>query len=42
LGVTFVLVKDGMTKEEVDRGVWAWRRRNGIKPPQAGEGEELN
>ncbi|KAL2841812.1 acid phosphatase-domain-containing protein [Aspergillus pseudodeflectus] len=42
LGVTFVLVKDGMTKEEVDRGVWAWRRRNGIKPPRDGEGEELN
>ncbi|KAB8204317.1 acid phosphatase-domain-containing protein [Aspergillus parasiticus] len=32
LGVTFCLVRDGMTKEEVDRGVWAWRKRNGIKP----------
>ena len=31
LGVTFCLVRDGMTKEEVDRGVWAWRKRNGIK-----------
>ncbi|PYH94725.1 magnesium-dependent phosphatase-1 [Aspergillus ellipticus CBS 707.79] len=35
LGVTFCLVRDGMTREEVDRGVWAWRKRNGIK----GEGE---
>ncbi|EYE97041.1 Mg-dependent acid phosphatase [Aspergillus ruber CBS 135680] len=34
LGVTFTLVKDGMTREEVDRGVWAWRKRNGIKPGQ--------
>lgn len=31
LGVTFCLVRDGMTREEVDRGVWAWRKRNGIK-----------
>lgn len=31
LGVTFCLVRDGMTKEEVDRGVWEWRRRNGIR-----------
>ncbi|EAW06936.1 Mg-dependent acid phosphatase [Aspergillus clavatus NRRL 1] len=31
LGVTFCLVRDGMTKAEVDRGVWAWRKRNGIK-----------
>ncbi|KAL1956280.1 hypothetical protein VTO42DRAFT_7453 [Malbranchea cinnamomea] len=33
LGVTFCLVRDGMTKEEVDRGVWEWRRRMGIRPP---------
>ncbi|OJJ49130.1 hypothetical protein ASPZODRAFT_150069 [Penicilliopsis zonata CBS 506.65] len=32
LNVTFCLVRDGMTREEVDRGVWAWRKRNGIKP----------
>ena len=32
LGVTFCLVRDGMTKEEVDRGVWEWRRRRGIGP----------
>lgn len=31
LGVTFCLVRDGMTREEVDRGVWLWRKRNGIK-----------
>ena len=31
LGVTFCLVRDGMTREEVDRGVWAWRKRNGVK-----------
>ncbi|KAL2001991.1 hypothetical protein VTN02DRAFT_877 [Thermoascus thermophilus] len=32
LGVTFYLVRDGMTREEVDRGVWEWRKRKGIKP----------
>lgn len=31
LGVTFCLVRDGMTRDEVDRGVRAWRKRNGIK-----------
>ncbi|KAJ5905113.1 uncharacterized protein N7473_002029 [Penicillium subrubescens] len=31
LGVTFYLVRDGMTRDEVDKGVWAWRKRNGIK-----------
>lgn len=30
LGVTFWLVRDGMTREEVDRGVWEWRRRKGV------------
>ena len=30
LGVTFWLARDGVTKEEVDRGVWEWRRRRGI------------
>jgi magnesium-dependent phosphatase 1 len=29
LGVTFYLVRDGLTREEVDRGVWEWRRRMG-------------
>ncbi|KAL1988351.1 hypothetical protein VTN96DRAFT_10034 [Rasamsonia emersonii] len=32
LDVTFCLVRDGMTREEVDRGVWEWRRRRGFKP----------
>ncbi|KAL4867749.1 hypothetical protein BDV12DRAFT_170774, partial [Aspergillus spectabilis] len=39
LGVTFLLVRDGMTREEVDKGVRAWRRRNGVK--QVKEGEEV-
>lgn len=30
LGVAFWLVPDGVTKDEVDRGVWEWRRRRGI------------
>ncbi|KAL4821912.1 magnesium-dependent phosphatase-1 [Aspergillus spinulosporus] len=38
LGVTFLLVRDGMTRDEVDKGVWAWRRRNGIKQNQNEEG----
>lgn len=29
LGVTFCLVRDGVTREEVDRGVTEWRRRRG-------------
>ncbi|PWY94470.1 hypothetical protein BO94DRAFT_531447 [Aspergillus sclerotioniger CBS 115572] len=40
LGVTFCLVKDGMTREEVDRGVRAWRKRNGIKSKKEGGEEE--
>ncbi|MCJ1472196.1 Magnesium-dependent phosphatase 1 [Lambiella insularis] len=31
LGVCFWLVRDGVTREEVDRGVWEWRRRRGVK-----------
>ena len=31
LGVTFCLVRDGMTLDEMDRGVRAWRKRNGIR-----------
>ncbi|KIW15213.1 magnesium-dependent phosphatase-1 [Exophiala spinifera] len=30
LGVTFWLVRDGVTKDEVDAGVWEWRRQRGI------------
>ena len=29
LGVTFCLVRDGVTKNEIDRGVNEWRRRRG-------------
>jgi magnesium-dependent phosphatase 1 len=32
LGVTFWLVPDGVDCDEVDRGVWEWRRRRGILP----------
>lgn len=44
LGVTFCLVRDGMTMEEVDRGVLAWRKRNGIKAGEQnnGNGEVQN
>jgi magnesium-dependent phosphatase 1 len=31
LGVTFWLVRDGVTRDEVDKGVWEWRRRRGIR-----------
>jgi magnesium-dependent phosphatase 1 len=41
LGVTFFLIREGMTKEEVDRGVWEWRRSFGIRPgDQPGDIEE--
>ena len=30
LGVTFYLVRDGVTRSEVDAGIWAWRKRRGI------------
>lgn len=39
LGVTFCLVKDGMTREEVDRGVWEWRRRTGIQQGDHSKGQ---
>lgn len=29
LGVAFCLVRDGMTRDEFDRGVMAWRKRRG-------------
>ena len=29
LGVVMQLVKNGMSKQEVDRGVEAWRKKNG-------------
>lgn len=30
LGVTFYLVRDGVTRDEIDKGVWEWRKRRGI------------
>ena len=30
LGVTFYLVRDGVTRAEIDAGVWEWRKRRGI------------
>lgn len=32
LSVTFWLVRDGISREEVDKGVWEWRKRRGIYP----------
>ncbi|KAG9193903.1 magnesium-dependent phosphatase-1 [Alternaria panax] len=29
LGVTMQLIRDGVTRDEIDRGVQAWRKRNG-------------
>lgn len=42
LGVTMYLVRDGVTKDVVDRGVKEWRRRRGLKgagPGHTIEGE---
>lgn len=41
LGVTFWLVRDGVSKVEVDKGVWEWRKRNGhgTKPTTQGRSE---
>lgn len=36
LGVTFCLVRDGVTRDEVDRGVWEWRKRRGITKKDLG------
>ncbi|OAL33664.1 magnesium-dependent phosphatase-1 [Fonsecaea nubica] len=41
LGVTFYLVPDGVNREEVDRGVWEWRRRRGITPSDSRNGEQV-
>ncbi|KAK2802097.1 hypothetical protein FQN50_007461 [Emmonsiellopsis sp. PD_5] len=40
LGVTFCLVRDGMTREEVDRGVWDWRKKNGTTAADQGRQQE--
>lgn len=31
LGVAFCLVRNGITRADVDQGVWTWRKRNGIE-----------
>ncbi|EEQ85026.1 hypothetical protein RJZ56_005313 [Blastomyces dermatitidis] len=42
LGVSFCLVRDGMTREEVDRGVWDWRKRMNITTgADKGQGAEV-
>lgn len=42
LGVTFCLVRDGVTKNEIDRGVNEWRRRRGhVADGRAYAGAEL-
>ena len=33
LGVTFWLVRDGVTSDEFDHGIWEWRRRKGVQRP---------
>jgi magnesium-dependent phosphatase 1 len=38
LGVTFWLVRDGVSRDEVDKGVWEWRRRRGIRREESGSG----
>jgi magnesium-dependent phosphatase 1 len=40
LGVVFVLVRDGVTAEEVDRGVREWRRRRGFGVGGKGDGSD--
>jgi len=38
LGVTFWLVRNGVTRDEVDKGVREWRKRSGIKPQESVKG----
>ena len=40
LGVTMWLVRDGVDKEEVDRGVREWRRRRGFPVSVEGRGAD--
>ncbi|CAK1364436.1 unnamed protein product [Cercospora beticola] len=41
LGVTMQLVRDGVSRKEIDRGVELWRKRNGrMKKEDGDEGEE--
>ena len=40
LGVVMQLVKNGMSKQEVDRGVEAWRKKNGRTTKEGSEDSE--
>lgn len=40
LGVVMQLVKNGMSKQEVDRGVEAWRKKNGRTTKEGSESSE--
>ncbi|KIV97984.1 magnesium-dependent phosphatase-1 [Exophiala mesophila] len=40
LGVTFWLVRDGVSRDEVDKGVWEWRKRRGIGKKDLNRGNE--
>jgi magnesium-dependent phosphatase 1 len=40
LGVVMQLVKNGMSKQEVDRGVEAWRKKNGRTTKEVSESSE--
>lgn len=39
LRVSFCLVRDGMTREEVDRGVWDWRKKMNITAADKSQGQ---
>lgn len=43
LGVTFYLVRDGVTRVEVDKGVWLWRKKQGkTTADTSGESSEMS
>ncbi|PNS16639.1 hypothetical protein CAC42_4603 [Sphaceloma murrayae] len=42
LGVTMWLVRDGVTVEEVEKGVRQWRKRNGRGKAEGGQGTSLD
>ena len=37
--MTFYLVRDGVTRAEIDAGVWEWRKRRGITQADVGAGK---
>jgi magnesium-dependent phosphatase 1 len=40
LGVVMQLVKNGVSKKEIDRGVEAWRKKNGRTTSEGSESSE--